>query len=193
MTQFGGLYWIKETTTSHKHLPSCAFAQRSAVVTGKARKAVYTGLRGLLSVALELSVSWRSGAGGFSISPNITIRPMVDETKSPVFRLMTLMLTSASRFRISSSRTVEERGMLTGQVLRRAAATIIKLYHTNMCSVYDVNTYGESALHKWTRVSVKAQTLPLVIHLLHHVWKYIVNSLADFIDSRAMVSLHWSH
>lgn len=153
--KFGDFYWIKKTTASQRHLPGCAFALHSTIVTEDTRRTIYTGLRGLLSVALELSISWRSGAGGFSISPNITIRPMVDEAKSPVFRVMTLMSMSAHRSRGKSSRTEEERGMLTGQVLRHAAATIIKLYHTNMCSVYDVNTYGESALHEWTRILAK--------------------------------------
>lgn len=155
MKGFGGFHFYKKTTTSQRHLPGCAFAQQNTIATEKARKAVYTGLRGILSVALELSISWKSGAGGFSISPNVTIRPMVDEAKSPVFRVMTLMRERAYHLLKIEPPAEETKGVLVVQVLRHATATIIKLYRTRICSVYDVNVRGESALHQWTNVSVK--------------------------------------
>ncbi|KAI1854522.1 hypothetical protein JX266_000640 [Neoarthrinium moseri] len=90
-TTIGNFHLIRKATTRQRHVPGCEFEASVALVTEQVRQISYTGFRGLLSVALELSISWRSGAGGSSIAPTITFRPMVDETKSPVFQIIKLL------------------------------------------------------------------------------------------------------
>lgn len=170
-TKFRNFYLIKKTTTSQRHLKGCAFAHQSMIATENARRNVYTGLRGLLSVALELSISWTSGAGGFSISPSITVRPIVDEATSPVFRVIMLMKRSAEDFWAITSPTDGDEEILVEQAFQHAATVIMKLYQTNRCSVYDVNVQGQSALYQWTAVSNNFQGLPLIIPLLNYQLK----------------------
>ncbi|KAI1867034.1 hypothetical protein JX265_007610 [Neoarthrinium moseri] len=90
-TTIGNFHLIRKATTRQRHVPGCEFEASDALVTEQVRQISYTGFRSLLSVALELSISWRSGAGGSSIAPTITFRPMVDETKSPVFQIINLL------------------------------------------------------------------------------------------------------
>ncbi|ETS81622.1 hypothetical protein PFICI_06624 [Pestalotiopsis fici W106-1] len=139
--KFGDFYMVRKTKTQPQHLPDCDFWAYNSKSTTHERTLSYTGFRKLLSVSLELSLSWTSGAGGLSISPNITLRPMVDETRSPAFRLIDLM--RESYFYIDCSDIEFE------YILDRSMNAILKLYRTKECSPYDVNFRGESVLHKW--------------------------------------------
>ncbi|KAI1857589.1 uncharacterized protein JN550_013158 [Neoarthrinium moseri] len=90
-TTIRNFHLIRKATTRQRHVPGCEFEASDPLVTEQVRQISYTGFRSLLSVALELSISWSSGAGGSSIARTITFRPMVDETKSPVFRIINLL------------------------------------------------------------------------------------------------------
>ncbi|KAF7536095.1 hypothetical protein G7054_g4821 [Neopestalotiopsis clavispora] len=77
-------------------------------------------------------------AGGFNISPNITLRPIIDESKSPVFRILnTLMwfLTDGSYTRAELSRS-----------LRITKTTILGLYSQKKAFVNETTKTGESAI-----------------------------------------------
>ncbi|KAI3327144.1 hypothetical protein HD806DRAFT_550738 [Xylariaceae sp. AK1471] len=159
-TRLGALYLVKNTTTHQRHLPGCRFAQFGTTSTSQAMLVSYTGLRGILSLALELSISWRSGAGGFSISPNITFRPMVDKHTSPVFRLIHLFNGRLNNIYWSNWWGEEEEKHITKQLLDVMISNILKLYREKKCLPYDVDEHGESALHLWVQVLASWYSAP---------------------------------
>jgi hypothetical protein len=150
--KFGDFYTSRKTTARSTHLPSCEFQAYDFHVTTNTTTMSYTGFRKLLSLSLELSFSWTSGAGGLSISPNITLRPMVDETKSSVFRLITLLEVNAHE--LIQMTCVETKYFTLEKFLNDSVDSILKLYRSKTCSPYDVNHRGESVLHKWVDVGV---------------------------------------
>ncbi|KAK9420112.1 putative Fungal N-terminal domain-containing protein [Seiridium unicorne] len=72
------------------HWPSCPHSE-SANKTRKALSLKYTGFARILQSAIHASFAWTSGAGGFSISPNITCYPTMDDKTDYAFRIIDLM------------------------------------------------------------------------------------------------------
>lgn len=152
--KFGDFFSVKKGTIQRQHLPGCELEAYDRDSTMHVRGIAYTGLRWILSRSVELSISWTSGAGGSSISPSMTLRPMVDETQSPAFRIINLL----------SNKLVYVRGKYSDQhmlkhmdqILDHSANAILRSYRGNRCSFYDVNQHGESVLYKWMTVSIHA-------------------------------------
>lgn len=166
---FGYFYSIKKVTTEHQHLPGCYFGAFDRITTTYVRGITYTGLQWLLARSLELSMSWTTGAGGSSISPSITVRPVVDENKSPVFRVINIV-SSNLEFAIKAL-DPNTRNYHIIEVLEHSVEAILEIYRGNKCSFYDVNQNGESALSKWLTVSVfflKSQDMTFFYHGLLH-------------------------
>lgn len=72
------------------HWPSCPMAKMSM----KTRMTIgfrYSGLVRILKTAVNVSFAMTSGAGGFSISPNFTCSPTVDDDFDPAFCIVTLI------------------------------------------------------------------------------------------------------
>lgn len=132
-----------ETTTAQQHQKGCN--HYSSYPLGSATRKIKVrcnGLRNLCGRALELSIILTSGAGGLSISPNITVRPMVDASRSPLFRTMGLLLEVVHLFVGGPEVYIE-----------LAIKRICRLIHQGKCSPYEVDQYGSSVLHRWTLVS----------------------------------------
>lgn len=150
--KFGDFFSIKKGTIQRQHRPGCEFEADGYGSTAHVRAIAYTGLRWILSRSVELSMSWTSGAGGSSISPSITLRPMVDETRSPAFRIIN---TVSDWFKYNMYLLHSEyRVSFWDQTLDHSVRAILRTYRGSRCSFYDVNQKGESVLFKWMRVSI---------------------------------------
>lgn len=87
----GSLAMSSEMTTEW-HLPGCSARhkirdrdqRRSFILT-------YTGLRHLLNLAVQISFTVTSGAGGGSFSPGFTYFPTVDKETAPAWRMLDLL------------------------------------------------------------------------------------------------------
>ncbi|KAK8140033.1 ankyrin repeat-containing protein [Apiospora sp. TS-2023a] len=90
VASIGPFMWHNETMRC-AHSPSCPLAR----ITGDEQRQTfgfrYTGLARILRAAVEISFSLNHGAGGWSLSPNISFRPTVDENVDPVFRVLDLI------------------------------------------------------------------------------------------------------
>ncbi len=136
-------------TTEESHHPSCHIAL--AIGANRDRKVGlrYTGLRGLLSTAVQLSFIWTSGAGGFSFGPNFSYYPTVDETKAPVFQVLYLL----QRY----SNNLTPRRIMDGDfvatltdfetLIALGVKKIGRLFQTRKASPLAVNSRNESLAH----------------------------------------------
>lgn len=136
-----------ETTTDLCHLPGCPYAKTVPYSGSKAVKISYGGLRRLISAAIIVSFSLETGAGGRSISPRVTLRPVVDREVSPTFRIMDL-LNWCSSYKLFWQKST---GLML-QVMEAFMDRIIRLYESRKSSPWDTNIYGHTVLHIWAEV-----------------------------------------
>jgi hypothetical protein len=177
-TRLGAFCLIKSTITDQTHLPGYRYANLDTTSKSQVMLVSYTGFRRVLSTALELSIAWRSGAGGLSISPNITFRPMVDENTSPVFRLLHLFSSRIDNiFSSSYELTWDNDHRIMKQLIYSTTNNILKLYRERKCLPYEVGEYGESALHLWVRVCINNKEFSNLFNLLYQP---LINSAARF-------------
>ncbi|KAI0547162.1 hypothetical protein F4679DRAFT_555052 [Xylaria curta] len=135
-------------TLSHKHwkhLPECRYANGEVVSETNSLGFSYSGLRWLFSKAIDVSMSLSMGAGGLSISPNITIRPVVDELHAPVFRALHLGRSIMAEYR--SNRCAPPQSAL--EFLELICHRISRQYMSRKSSPFEVTISGHSALHVW--------------------------------------------
>jgi hypothetical protein len=127
-------------TTTEKHLPGCPAAQ-IVLDTNQSRKIsfTYTGLRTLLNSAVQLSFMIPSGAGGWSLSSNITIYPIVDSDTAPVFKLLTLVET-AQIFMLDETK-------MTETLYPAVVNSILRLFQAKKASPRAVDNYNRSLVY----------------------------------------------
>ncbi|KAI0799046.1 hypothetical protein GGR55DRAFT_692968 [Xylaria sp. FL0064] len=132
--------------TCQKHLPECRFAKSEVPSNSKSIRFSYSGLRWLLSKAVDISVSLSTGAGGFSISPNITIRPTVDETQAPIFQSLEFLCESIEYYFKWDPRP---NASMMLKLLEVVVHRIMQQYMSRKRSPHEVNSRGQSVLHRW--------------------------------------------
>jgi hypothetical protein len=83
--------------TMEQHAPICLAIEATSDMD-KCKKFAFTfvGLRSLLNSAIQLPFSIPSGAGGWSLGPNVTYYPIVHSRSAPAFRMFYLLLLSHS-------------------------------------------------------------------------------------------------
>lgn len=147
--RFAGFLFTTMESVSRKHLPECRYAKYETEQSTKSLSILYGGLRGLLSKAVDVSMSLNTGAGGFSISPNIALQLMVDEKQSPIFRITDLLehCIIGSYNRGPAVQTIMQR------VVRIGVQRMLEQYFSRKRSPYEVDSSGKSALHRWIDVS----------------------------------------
>ncbi|OIW33499.1 hypothetical protein CONLIGDRAFT_180622 [Coniochaeta ligniaria NRRL 30616] len=89
---FWGPLSLSHEMATEQHLAGCPAAQ-VLINTDRSQTIAltYTGLRRLLDSAVQISFAMRQGAGGWSLSPNITYYPTVDYFTAPAFRMLNLL------------------------------------------------------------------------------------------------------
>ncbi|KAI1271258.1 hypothetical protein F5Y07DRAFT_404568 [Xylaria sp. FL0933] len=153
--RLGALSATMLSSTCQKHLPDCRFAKSEVPSKSKSIQFSYNGLRWLLSRAVDISVSLSTGGGGFSISPNITIRPTVDETQAPIFRSLEFLCESIAEFELDSRKNAS----MTLKLLEVVVHRIMQQYMSRKRSPHEVDSEGCSALHRWIDLLYGLRTL----------------------------------
>ncbi|KAK5635392.1 hypothetical protein RRF57_011104 [Xylaria bambusicola] len=141
--RLGSLSFNMVRSIHWKHLPECRFSRSEVISKSDSIRLTYSGLQWLLSKAVELSISLGTGSGGLSISPTITLRPVVNENEAPVFQSLGLLLSFTW-----NKRPKHEVEKFTEMVANR----ILRQYISRKSSPYEVNSRGESALHIWVDI-----------------------------------------
>ncbi|VUC33350.1 unnamed protein product [Clonostachys rosea] len=131
---------ISVETTSEEHLPGCP-ATQILLDTNESRKVslTYTGLRSLLSSAIEISFMMPSGAGGWSLSSNFTYYPIVDPATAPAFKILSLIE--------SSQMGCLEEAELKERLFPSAVAAMLRLFQTKKASPRAVDAENKSLIH----------------------------------------------
>jgi hypothetical protein len=144
--------WLRTESSHHEHNQDC---ELSKMVLSKSRhKFEMTATRpfSFLPWSLEIAFALTTGAGGFSISPNITLRPIVDAKKSPVF----LILKVLEFFWISGSYTDTE----LSSSLSATKNTILELYCQKKAFANEVVETPWSRATAISRMSVMIRCAP---------------------------------
>ena len=126
----GPLNLFHSSSTSRTHQRGCPLRIPPKKKTIIGMRCTFSGL--LLSRLISLSMSISHGAGGLSISPNLTFRAIVSDD-SPAFAL----LAEHSRM------TLEEVSLSWDSISQE----IYKLFREHKASPSDVNSTGETLLH----------------------------------------------
>ncbi|KAI1349286.1 hypothetical protein F5Y01DRAFT_187508 [Xylaria sp. FL0043] len=143
--RLGALSATMLSSTCQKHLPDCRFAKSEVPSKSKSIRFSFDGLRWLLSRAVDISVSLSTGAGGFGISPNITIRPAVDETQAPIFQSLELLYEIIEYFEFDP----RPKASMMMKLLEVVVHRIMQQYMSRKRSPHEVNSRGQSVLHRW--------------------------------------------
>ena len=127
-------------TASQEHLPECPASR--TVHTDWSRKVAfkYTGLRSILSSAVQLSFAIKSSAGNWTINPGFTYYPTVDRATAPAFQILGLLKTAVWRKDWSSSSQWEK-------FVALALAKILRLFQTRKASPFAVDSANRSLVH----------------------------------------------
>ena len=136
-----GSFFFKEDSITHSHKPGCKFD-----ILGSTKTQSLALITSVLSHGVRLTLSVTTGAGGLSISPNINLRPVVDENKAPVFRIMKL-LTKYSML----VGTIRDNGRDLPRLMDLCKNAILRLYRERKASPYEVNKKGRTFFHYWAR------------------------------------------
>jgi hypothetical protein len=131
---------VSVETITEKHLPGCP-AAHIVLDTNQSRKIsfTYTGLQTLLNSAVQLSFMMPSGAGGWSLSSNITIYPIVDSETAPVFKLLTLVQTAQM--------SMLDATKMTETLYPSVVSLILRLFQAKKASPRAVDNHNKSLVH----------------------------------------------
>jgi hypothetical protein len=139
----GPFFFFKDEVVSHRpHFRDCYF-YITANDYSRQRILRFTGLTRLIGRAVELTLRTTIGAGGFSISPSLNYFAMVDEDKSPAFRVINLILES----RLGARWAMESYPGLLFESLTRKLQVI---FRSGKARPTDINSRGYSLLHQLT-------------------------------------------
>ncbi|KAI0384961.1 hypothetical protein F5Y04DRAFT_202201 [Hypomontagnella monticulosa] len=110
--------------------------------------AIFTGLRGLLNVALLASFTSRRGAGGCSFSPKFQCYAMVDREKSPAFRIAHEICKGINTLSDEVCLDYESAEVQTfGEMMVQAGVSKLRRIYSNRLSLpTDTDEYGHTVL-----------------------------------------------
>jgi hypothetical protein len=131
-------------TTSEQHKPGCPAGLIGGADQNQKFGLRYTGLQRLLKSAVQISFAMRSGAGGWSLSPNFTYHPTVDGRSAPAFRIMTIMH-DAAIFAVDDED--ETQFLLLEKLMGLALTKMLALFRTGEASPLAVDFANQSLLH----------------------------------------------
>ncbi|KAI0113925.1 hypothetical protein GGR51DRAFT_504882 [Nemania sp. FL0031] len=141
--KLAGFSFTRLTRICWKHLPECRYAKSEVVYKSNSMRLSYDGLRWLLSKAVDISISLHTGPEGLKIEPSITLRPVVDARRAPTFQ----GLAYVRPLRIIFAQYGQMSKYMT--VLELVVHRIVQQYMSRKSSPYEVNSKGQSVLHKW--------------------------------------------
>lgn len=135
--QLGQVYLSSEQE-SLQHWPGCPHSGNKAAIENRRTWGVrYTGLTRLLKTAVNFSFECTSGAGGFSIAPNINYIPTVDVWTDVAFRFLAV-IESSFRWRNCTSREL---------LMTACHRKLVKIFDGKRAIPWCVNQKNETLMH----------------------------------------------
>ena len=169
-----GSFFFKEGSITYSHKPGCRFD-----IFGSTKTQSLALITSVLSRGVRLTLSITTGAGGLSISPNIDIRPVVDNNKAPVFLIMNLLL----RYLFSFQTVCINGDPDLIRFMNLCKNAILHLYRERKASPYEVDKYGASFFHYWARFVSRAcisQRMPTIFN--EHTKEFLQAGLPAYIE-----------
>jgi hypothetical protein len=149
--KFASLSFSFESSSFVRHLPDCPFAQILGDQHTQSLALDFDSLKSLLQKAVTVSFSLRRGAGGFSISPNFSYYPVVDDMTAPVFRVINFIPSLMFRFSDINQDALNSNSISTIEayigVVEYIFDQVILLFRRRKASPKDVNSQGDSLVH----------------------------------------------
>lgn len=137
----GSLAMSSEMTTEW-HLPDCPAKQKIRDKDQRRKfKLTYTGLRHLLNLAVQISFTVTSGAGGGSFSPGFTYIPTVDSKTAPAWRMLNILVRSKYTLDILSSE----------RLVSSVVSSIVTLFRAKKASPRAVDAENRSLIFLLTK------------------------------------------
>jgi hypothetical protein len=132
-SRWGFLEFFDETGSMVTHDATCRFAnlQNYSVMR-------IFGIRSIMRTAVALSFEMRSGAGGFSISPQFTFRATVGP-EAPAFRVISYLINYSYRWNMSSDQFC--------QLVEKIINKLDHLFKSRQAVPTDINHRNHSLLH----------------------------------------------
>jgi hypothetical protein len=140
---WGSLALLAETTTE-QHEAACPAGLIRGADRSRKVSLRYAGLQSLLKSALQISFAMRFGAGGWSLSPNFTYHPTVDERSAPAFRIMKIIQRAAFPARLDPTASI-----WWEKLIGLALTKMLALFRTGKASPLAVDYKNQSLLHHW--------------------------------------------
>ncbi|ETS76203.1 hypothetical protein PFICI_11590 [Pestalotiopsis fici W106-1] len=140
-TQMGHVYFSSAFATQ-RHWPSCPQSQWAPTQSRKTWGVKYTGLTRILKAAVDISFSYTFGAGGFSICPNFTYYPTVNDETDCAFQVLEVLYSASWR----TNR--EKMELLMASCIKK----LVKIFDGKKALPWSVNDRNESLVHCMTEI-----------------------------------------
>ncbi|KAI0172687.1 hypothetical protein GGR52DRAFT_591192 [Hypoxylon sp. FL1284] len=139
--------WFNESAVESHHEPGCPRFRATMAKHESSAGIVFTGLHRFLNTAIAVSLTMRNGAGGAAISPTFRYYAMVDESRSPAFRIINCMESNISYaiLGVYESKMVD-RNMACDQIIRLGVSKLQRIFASRTSLPTDVNQYGCSLI-----------------------------------------------
>ncbi|KAI0864842.1 hypothetical protein F4860DRAFT_510599 [Xylaria cubensis] len=134
------------TSSTRRHLPDCPFSQIDGELQATMFTVEHKGFRNFFQTAIALSLLDTRGAGGRSISPNLTYYPTVDERNAPVFRIIEIAMRMTLWYGINEA---------VIKTLRNCFNSIFILYSRNKASPKDIGSNGQSLMNSTAEIALR--------------------------------------
>jgi hypothetical protein len=140
--KYGTWTVFHDTVREEQHSPNCKYSRIIPPNGSSSLGLTFTGLRHLTSHALTLSFSLKHGAGGTSLSPDLTCYRVVDRAASPAFELMSHVIYGAYKLGYDSNKAG-----LGKELLDKGFRALETLFRDGKASPNDLTVDGRSLLH----------------------------------------------
>lgn len=144
---FGPVSFAKEAVTKRSHVVGCPFAIFNIHETNSwSADITFRAFRGLVSAAVNVSLSITTGAGGFGMAPSFTCFPMRES--SPAFQVVEVLLWACWP---GHELTNEEHA----KVFERGIHTLKTVFTSKTSSPFEIDVNGNTLLHAASNPSRK--------------------------------------
>lgn len=141
---FGGVSFAKEAVTKRAHVIGCPFAVLSTQETNSWSAGItFRAFQGLISTAVNVSLSITTGAGGFGVSPTFTCCQM--RQNSPAFQVVDILLLAYRTLQHKST------GEELNKLFERSVQTLKTVFTSRASSPFEIDTKGDTLLHAASR------------------------------------------
>ncbi|KAK6858021.1 hypothetical protein PG995_005720 [Apiospora arundinis] len=184
--------FFTQTESVMHHLPGCKFALQPSHDSSRIYGIAFnTGVYRIISKAIQISVSLSCRAGTTSIAPIIKYHTMVDHTRAPVFRLVSLLGKSVEL--MQNTYFSEYQSLITpsqmkydlDRLLRHCFSSILVLFHQKKGSPTDVDYLHQSLVHRLLIILLDP-LLDFLLSLNMPLMAYDVDGRLGFVSDAAV-------